>query len=93
MNNLKPEESYCESEFDIYQEYNSNSGSLKSISMSHSNDPANSQNNKRKSKYLSQLFERPSLAIKMERENRKKSTTKKEVHRFKKQIESSFVHK
>lgn len=107
MNNGGEEESYCESEFDIYQEYNSNvGGSNDHDSVEDSIDNNNDNLGKPKhnseivvskdgdnNSQMSQLFKRPSLTMKINRGSKKKSVTQKEAIRFRKQIESCFVHK
>mmetsp|Transcript_30967 Transcript_30967/g.35370 ORF Transcript_30967/g.35370 Transcript_30967/m.35370 type:complete len:120 (-) Transcript_30967:1134-1493(-) len=119
MNRAEPEESYCESEFDIYQPYVSNAGSNVSASANSDQESGNDKlsferqrlntHNQRRSKnisevvvsddpaphkeQLSQLFKRPSLTLNAERAGKKKSVARKDAHKFRKQIESCFVHK
>lgn len=123
MNRFRQEESYCESEFDIYQAYNSNSNSNNDLSASQqsSNPPPNnseklpqdkqrvntdnqrrsknisevvvSQDNSGQNAHIEQLFKRPSKTMKASRPTNKKSVTKKEAWKYRKQIESCFIHK
>ena len=116
------EESYWDSEFDIYQEYKSNSQSDSNMSVNPNSNQGNREgsdkfsldkqrmntHNQRKSKNVSQviiannwdsqnsqlgqLFKRPSITMNWEK-FKKKSVAKKETIKFRKQIESWFVHK
>lgn len=102
------EKSWSESEFDIYQEYNSNlGGSNNSCSNSdcidnnmdygqrnkHNSEIVVSKDEDDNSAQMSQLFKRPSLTMKASRGSKKKSVTQKDGLKFRKQIESWFIHK
>lgn len=110
MNRARQEESYCESEFDIYQEYQSSYDSNNNNNSNSADDPLeNPRGNHRRSKNMSEvvvskdneannsqlgnLFQRPSLTMKAERDHKKKSLTKKEKSNFRNQIKSWFIHK